>query len=244
MQPSYLSKERAKGREFDAGLRNYLNNIYFKMATGVLLTALVAYVVGSSPTLLQLFLGGPQKLIVIFAPVAILWFGFNPMKMRSSQLMLAFYAVSALYGISFSTIAVLAGQDMTFAVDVAKAFFIATAMFAGLSIFGYTSKIDLSPMKTFLFMGITGLFAAGLLNYFLFQSSMMSNLIAGVGIVAFSGLTVWQTQEMKRMYDMANAMEVGVAAEVGERLAWAAALNLYISFIVLFQNILHFMNQR
>ncbi len=237
MQPSYLSKERAQGREYDAGLRNFMNNIYFKMATGVLLTALVALGVGSSPALVQLFLGGPQKLIVIFAPLAIVWFGFNPMKMKASQLMLAFYAIAVAYGISFSTIAVIAGQDMTFAVDVAKAFFIATAMFAGLSIYGYTTKTDLSPMKTFITMGLWGLFAASLMNFF-FASSMMSNVIAGVGIVLFSGLTIWQTQEMKLMYHSAMGMEIG------ERLAWAAALNLYISFIALFQYILHFMNQR
>lgn len=237
MQPSYLSKERAQGKEFDAGLRNYLNNIYFKMATGVLLTALVALGVGSSPALVELFLGGPQRYIVIFAPLAILWFGFNPMKMKASQLMLAFYAVAIAYGISFSTIAVIAGHDMTFAIDVAKAFFIATAMFAGLSIYGYTTKSDLSPMKTFITMGLWGLLAASLMNIY-FGSDMMSNVIAGVGIVLFSGLTIWQTQEMKLMYHATMGMEIG------ERLAWAAALNLYISFIALFQYILHFMNQR
>jgi FtsH-binding integral membrane protein len=135
---------------------------------------------------------------------------------------------------------------MTFAVDVAKAFFVATAMFAGLSIYGYTTKADLSPMRTFITMGIWGLIAAGLLNYFLFQSSDDDEQPdrGSRHRLAFSGLTVWQTQEMKLMYHMANAMEVGVAAEIGERLAWAAALNLYISFIALFQNILHFMNQR
>lgn len=243
MQPAHLSRERAQGREYDEGLRTYLNNVYFKMASGVLLTALVALGVGSSPALVELFLGGPQKFIVIFAPLAIVWFGFNPMTMKASQLMLAFFGVSVAYGISFATIAVVAGQDMTFAIDVAKAFFIATSMFAGLSIYGYTTKTDLSPMRTFLSMGILGLVAAGLMNFFFFESSMMSNLIAGAGIVLFSGLTVWQTQDMKSMYYTANAMESGVAAEVGERLAWAAALNLYISFIALFQYILHFMSQ-
>jgi FtsH-binding integral membrane protein len=237
MQPSYLSKERAQGKEFDVGLRNFMNNVYFKMATGVLLTALVALGVGSSPALIELFLGGPQKYIVIFAPLAILWFGFNPMTMKSSHLMMAFYAVSVAYGISFAAIAFIASHDLTFAINVAKAFFVATAMFAGLSIYGYTTKADLSPMRTFITMGIWGLIAASLMNIY-FGSDMMSNVIAGVGIVLFSGLTVWQTQEMKLMYHSAMGMEIG------ERLAWAAALNLYISFIALFQYILHFMNQR
>ncbi|MCB1682627.1 MAG: Bax inhibitor-1/YccA family protein [Rhodospirillales bacterium] len=230
------AKEYAR-QDIDAGLRNYLNNIYLKMATGVLLTALVALGVGSSPSLVELLLGGPQRYIVIFAPLMIVWFGFNPMTMKSSQLMLAFYGVSVAYGLCFSVLAVVAAHDMIFAVNVAKAFFIATAMFAGLSIYGYTTKSDLTPIRTFSVMGIWGLIAASVMNIF-FQSDMMANVIAAVGIVLFSGITIWQTQEMKLMYRAVNGQEMT------ERLAWAAALNLYISFIALFQYILHFMNQR
>jgi uncharacterized protein len=157
--------------------------------------------------------------------------------MKSSQLMLAFFGVSIAYGISFATIAVVAAADITFANNVAKAFFVASAMFAGLSIYGYTTKTDLSPVRTFAVMGIWGLVAASVLNIF-FVSSMMSNMIAGFGILLFSGLTIWQTQAMKEMYSPS------MGKEFAERMAWAAALNLYISFIALFQYILHFMNQR
>lgn len=223
--------------KMDAGLRKHMNNIYARMSGGVLITALVALVVGTSPTLLNLFLGGPQRYLVIFAPLAIIWFGFRPEKMKASQLMAAFYGVSVVYGISFAAIAAVATNDATFAVSVAKAFFIATSMFAGLSIIGYTTKKDLSGMQTFLGMGIIGLVAFSVMNIF-FQSSMMSNLIAGAGILLFSGLTVWQTQDMKRMYSP------NTPAEFASRMAWAAALNLYISFIAMFQYILHFMNQR
>lgn len=224
-------------REIDEGLRKHMNSIYVKMSAGVLVTALVALVVGMSPALLQLFLGGPQKYIVIFAPLAVVMFGFRPDTMKASQLMIAFFAISVLYGISFSAIAAFAASDPAFAISVAKAFFIATSMFAGLSIIGYTTKKDLSGMQTFLSMGIIGLVVLSVINLF-FQNDMMSNLIAGAGILLFSGLTVWQTQDMKRMYAPNRP------AEIASRLAWAAALNLYISFIAMFQYILHFLNQR
>lgn len=238
MQPNrYDTVSGAGTREMDEGLRKHMSNIYSRMTAGVLVTAIVAMVVGSSTTLLQLFLGGPQAYIVMFAPLAIVWFGFRPETMKASQLMLAFFGIAILYGISFASIAALAGQDPRFAMDVARAFFIATGMFAGLSILGYTTKKDLSGMQTFLTMGIIGLVIAGVLNLF-FASSMMSNLIAGAGILLFSGLTVFQTQMMKRMYSLSTP------AEYASRIAWASALNLYISFVAMFQYILHFLNQR
>lgn len=222
--------------QMDAGLRKHMNSIYAKMSLGVLLTAIVALVVGTTP-LLDLFLGGPQRYIVMFAPLAIIWFGFRPEKMQASTLQLAFFGVAAVYGISFAAIAAVATADSTFAVSVAKAFFVATGMFAGLSVIGYTTKKDLSGMRTFLSMGIIGLVVLSVINIFT-QSTMMANLIAGAGILLFSGLTVWQTQDMKRMYSP------NTPAEYAQRMAWAAALNLYISFIAMFQYILHFMNQR
>jgi FtsH-binding integral membrane protein len=235
MQPRTQTATRT--REIDAGLRNYLNDIYTRMTSGVLVTAITAFIVGSSPLLLNLFLGGPQKYLVIFGPLAVVMFGFRPDRMSSGKLMAAFFAISVLYGISFSAIAVLVAADPTFGVAVAKAFFVATAMFAGLSIYGYTAKTDFGPMKTFLVMGMWGLIAASLIGFF-FQSPMFHNVLSAVGIVLFSGLTVWQTQEMKLMY------HASTGKEVASRMAWAAALNLYVSFIAMFQYILHFMSQR
>ena len=233
----YESVPYSRAREFDAGLKKHMNNIYAKMTAGVLVTALTAMIVGSSETLLQLFLGGPQRYIVIFAPLAIVWLGFNPQRMKASQLMVAFFALAVLYGISFAAIAAVATADPTFAIAVAKAFFIATAMFAGLSIIGYTTKKDLSGLQTFLSMGIIGLVGVSVMNIF-FQNDMMTNLIAGAGIILFSGVTVWQTQAMKQMYSP------NTPAEYAQRIAWASALNLYISFIAMFQYVLHFLNQR
>ncbi|MCB1651663.1 MAG: Bax inhibitor-1/YccA family protein [Alphaproteobacteria bacterium] len=237
MQTERFQTTQTRTREIDAGLRQHMLGVYNKMTAGVLVTAITAWLVSTSPMLMQLLLGGPQRYIVIFAPLAIVWFGFRPDKMSSKKLMLAFFGIAVLYGISFSAIAMLATADPTFGMAVAKAFFIAVAMFAGLSVFGYTTKADLSPVRTFAVMGIWGLIAASVMNIF-FQSPMMQNVIAGVGIILFSGVTVWQTQDLKEMYNPSYSKEIA------ERLGWAAALNLYISFIALFQYILHFMNQR
>ena len=234
--PNYVSSQ-SKAKEVDAGLKKYLSNIYTKMTAGVLVTAIVAMLVGSSPMLLNLFLGGPQMYIVMFAPLAIIWFGFRPESMSPKQLMAAFFGLAVVYGISFASIAAVALGNPMFAVAVAKSFFITTAMFAGLSIYGYTTKRDLGPMQSFIVMGIWGIVGASVLNIF-FQNDMMSNVIAGVGIVLFAGLTAWQTQAMKEMYSP-NASKDAL-----ERIGWAAALNLYISFVAMFQYILHFMSQR
>ena len=237
MQTDRFETTQTRTREVDEGLRQHMNNIYAKMSAGVMVTAVIAWVVGSSPLLLNLFLGGPQAYVVMFAPLAIIWFGFRPDKMKASQLMLAFFGVSIVYGISFASIAVMVSADPLFGIAVAKSFFIATAMFAGLSIYGYTTKRDLSAVRTFATMGIIGLIAASVMNLF-FQSTMMQNVIAGAGILLFSGITVWQTKEMKEMYNPT------MPAEFAARMAWAAALNLYISFVAMFQYILHFMSQR
>lgn len=239
MEPTrYGSNEQTQTQtKMNAGLRKHMNSIYAKMAGGVFATAVVAFIVGSSPMLLKLFLGGPQAYVVMFAPLAIIWFGFRPESMSASKLKLAFYGVATVYGISFASIAYIASSDAAFALDVAKAFFIATSMFAGLSIIGYTTKKDLSGMQTFLSMGIIGLIVLGVINIFT-QSTMLGNLIAGAGILLFSGLTVYQTQQMKQMY------HPNTPSEMASRYAWAAALNLYISFIAMFQYILHFLNQR
>lgn len=228
---------RSETRTYDAGLRAHMNSVYTRMSLGVLVTAIVAMVVGLTPALLNLFLGGPQAYIFMFAPLAVLWFGFRPEKMASGKLQLAFFAIAALYGISFATIATVASADPTFAVAVGKAFFIAVGMFAGLSIFGYTTKKDLTAVGTFAVMGIWGVFIASIIGMF-FSSPIMHNVIAGVGILAFSGMTAFQTQATKEMYSPAHG------DENNSRMAWAATLNLYISFIAMFMYLLRFTSNR
>lgn len=218
---------------YDAGLRAHMQRVYNRMTAGVLITAITAAIVGSSPALLQLFMGGPQAYVVMFAPLAILWFGFNPMTMPASKLKLSFGAISILYGISFSTIGyVFAGED------IARAFFIASGMFAGLSIFGYTTRKNLDGLMSFAVMGVWGVLIMSVLNMFFFKSAALMDMISVVAIIAFAGVTAWQTQSMKQMYSTGNG------EEANSRMAWSAALNLYISFIALFMHILQLIGNR
>ncbi len=229
MQPDrYNSTPATAARaSVDAGLRAHMQSIYNRMCLGVLVTAITSFVVANSPALMQLFLGGPQAYVVMLAPLAVVWFGFNPMTMSSGKLRISFFLLSVLYGISFATIFMAYAKE-----DIARAFFITSAMFAGLSIFGYTTRMNLDGMRTFIVMGIIGVLIASVINLFV-QSSMMMFIISIVSVVAFSGMTAWQTQNMKEMYSAANG------AESNSRMGWAAALNLYVSFIALFSNILH-----
>lgn len=231
--------ETAQSREltYDAGLRAHMQNVYNRMTLGVLVTALISWVVSSSPALLQFFMGGPQAYIVMFAPLAILFFGFRPDRMSSSQLRLGFYGIAVLYGISLSVISIVfAGET------IARAFFMAVGLFAGLSIYGYTTKKNLDGVGAFAFMGVWGVFLLSIgtmvAGMFGVQTSGMQLLISALGLVAFSGVTLWQTQATKEMYHHA------AGDEANSRMAWAAALNLYISFIAMFQYILQLLSAR
>lgn len=217
---------------FDAGLRAHMSRIYNRMTLGVLVTAVISYFVGNSPELLNLFLNGPQKWIVILAPLAIVFFGFNPVKMSSKGMSVSFFLLSALYGISFASIFVIFTGE-----SIASAFFVATAMFAGLSIVGYTTKKNLDGVGSFAIMGVWGVLILGLINIFV-GSTLMGNMISVVSIIAFAGITAWETQRMKEMYS------ARADAEMMSRMSWLAALNLYISFVAMFQNILHLMGNR
>lgn len=233
MQTDRYSQAQSRSEVYDAGLRAHFVSVYNRMTAGILITAIVAWFVSSSPALMQLLLGGPQAYIVMFAPLAIVWFGFNPASMSSDKLKIAFVAVSVLYGISFSTIALaFAGAE------IARAFFITSAMFAALSIYGYTTKRDLAPMRKFLFMAVIGLVITSVVGIFVPFSSTMQLGISALSVLVFAGITAWETQNTKRMYNANNS------AEINSRLAWSAALSLYISFVVMFSHILHLMSQR
>lgn len=225
--PSY-----AQVGSVDAGLRSHMQRIYNRMTMGVLVTAVISYVVGHSPALLQLFLGGPQMWLVMLAPLAIVFFGFNPARMSANAMRISFFALAALYGVSFATIFVAFTGE-----SIARAFFIATGMFAGISIYGYTAKKNLDGLGSFAVMGVWGALILGLINLFV-QSTAMGNMISVVAIIAFAGITAWETQRMKEMYSPRQD------EEMASRMSWMSALNLYISFIAMFQHILHLLGNR
>lgn len=234
MNDIFSKTQSTESVSFDAGLQSHMQRVYNRMTVGVLITALVSYAVSSSPALMALFMGGPQAYIIMFAPLAVIWFGFNPITMSSSKLKISFILLSVLYGISFSTIFVVFTGE-----SIAKAFFMAVSAFAGLSVFGYTTKKDLTGLGTFAVMAVMGVVIASIIGLGLsaFTSMNMSgmyDIISIVGLLAFAGVTAWQTQATKEMYS------ASAGDEYNSRMAWSASLNLYISFIAIFQYILHF----
>lgn len=218
----------------DAGLRSYMLKVYNYMASGVLLTGIIAMLFANSGYAAQVFTGGGLlPWVIILSPLAIVFaMSFGANRMSAATLQLLFWGFASLMGLSMSTIfLVYTGTS------IAQTFFAVTAAFAGLSLYGYTTKKDLSGMGTFLIMGVVGLLVAMLLNLWL-QSSAMAMAISAIGVLLFAGLTAYDTQRIKSMYFQIQGTEMlGKAAILG-------ALSLYLDFINMFQFLLSFMGDR
>ena len=217
---------------YDEGLRKHMLSIYNYMASAVLLTGIVALVSASSGLTLAIA-GTPLMWVVMLAPLAfVLAMSFGLNKMSKSTLNILFWAYATVMGLSLSTIfLVYTGES------IAVTFFATAGAFAGLSLFGYTTKKDLSGFGSFLIMGVVGLIIAGLVNLFL-QSSAMSFVISGIGVLIFAGLTAYDTQRLKEEYVHLRGTEyIGKAVIMG-------ALNLYLDFINMFMYLLRFLGNR
>lgn len=227
------------GAVVDAGLRAHMQRVYNRMTAGLAITFITSFLASHSASVMGIILNPAVSLVLIFSPLALIWFGFNPRTMSSDKLRATFGLLSVLYGLSFSVIFMVYVPA-----DITRALLMTAAMFAGISIFGYTTKRDLAPLGVFCIMGMFGLLAFALINmigvgFGLYAASpLMSNIVALASIVIFAGLTAWETQATKEMYHISHG------EEGNSRLAWMAALNLYISFIALFQNILHLIGNR
>lgn len=218
----------------DAGLRSYMLKVYNYMASGVLLTGIIAMLFSSSGYAEQVMTGGGiLPWVIILSPLAIVFaMSFGANRMSSGTLQVLFWAFAALMGLSMSTVfLVYTGTS------IAQTFFAVTAAFLGLSLYGYTTKKDLSGFGTFLIMGVVGLLVAMLVNLWL-QSSAMALAISAIGVLLFAGLTAYDTQRIKSLYFQIQGSEMlGKAAIMG-------ALTLYLDFINMFQFLLSFMGDR
>ena len=218
----------------DAGLRSYMLSVYNYMASGVLLTGIVALLFAQSGMAAQVLQGpGILKYVIMFSPlvfVMVLSFGINRLSTQAAQGL--FWAYAAVMGLSLSSIfLVYTGAS------IATTFFATAAAFAGLSLFGYTTKKDLSAFGTFLIMGVVGLLVASLLNIFL-KSPVMDLAISGIGVLLFAGLTAYDTQKIKGMYAYVRGTDMmGKTVVMG-------ALSLYLDFINMFMFLLRFMGNR
>ncbi len=223
--------------EFDEGLRAYMLKVYNYMASGVLLTGIVAMFFANTmtgnPELIQTVYGSPLRWVLALAPFAFLMvmsFGVN--KLSSGALQMIFWAFAAVMGLSLASILLVYTGE-----SVARTFFITAASFGALSLYGYTTKKSLSGMGTFLMMGLFGLIIAMIVNYFL-QSSMMQFVISVAGVLVFAGLTAYDTQRIKESYYM---MATGEAVAKG---AIMGAVALYLDFVNLFMMLLQFLGNR
>ncbi len=217
----------------DEGLRRYMLGIYRNMGIGLALTGLVALGVASTPALVALIFGTPLKWVAMFAPLAfVMFFSFRIDRMTTSGARTAFFAFAAVMGVSMASIfLVFTGTS------IAQAFFTAAALFAGMSLWGYTTERDLTRMSTFLMVGLIGVIGASLVNLFI-GSSALQTIVSVAGVVVFTGLTAWDTQRLKSEY-FAYA-----GTQAAEKLAIMGALSLYLNVINLFQLLLGLLGQR
>jgi FtsH-binding integral membrane protein len=232
----------------DAGLRAYMLRVYNWMASGLLLTGIVAYLIANTSALQELFFSvvrtprgyatAPTILgwATIFAPLAfvlVLSFGINRMSKATAQAL--FWTFCGVMGASMANIFIVYT-----ATSVASTFFICAAMFASMSLIGYTTKSDLTKMGSFLMMGLIGIILASLVNIFL-HSPMIAFVVSVLGVVIFCGLTAYDTQRIKSDYIEYSYAEG--SEEAGKR-SVMDALGLYLNFINLFQFLLQFAGVR
>ena len=231
---------------WDAGLRSYMLKVYNYMATGVLLTGIISLlsfkmsVVTDSAGMITgltsfgnaIFNSG-LKWLIMLAPLGIVFymsFGIN--KMSSAKAQTVFWIFASLMGLSLSWILLVYTG-----VSVARVFFITSATFGAMSIYGYTTKRDLTKLGSFLMMGLIGIIIASLVNIFL-KSAMMYFIVSILGVLIFVGLTAYDTQKIKNMYLVSDSGEmIGKKAVMG-------ALTLYLDFINLFIMLLRLFGQR
>jgi len=230
----------------DEGLRAYMLKVYNYMTTGLLLTGLVAYFFGKASIVTgemgqivgvtsigALLFNSPLKWVVMLAPLGFVFYlsaRINKMSVSSAQI--TFWIFSAIMGLSLASIFIVYTQA-----SIARVFFISSGTFAAMSLYGYTTKKDLTKLGGFLFMGLIGIIIASLVNLF-FQSSALHFAISVIGVLVFVGLTAYDTQSIKNMY------YAGDSESVGGKKALMGALRLYLDFINLFIMLLRLFGQR
>jgi hypothetical protein len=218
--------------EFDAGLRAHMLRVYNYMASGLALTGIVCYVTVSTPALLQFAYGAYW--IFFIAVIGMAWFLFpriDRMSVAAGQA--AFWVYATIIAMFMAPI--VAQYTGT---SVARVFFITAGMFAGMSLYGYTTKKDLSGWGSFLMMGFIGIFIGFLVNGFLIQSAGLHFAMSAIGVLVFTGLTAWDTQRIKNEY----AEHYG--QDTLARMAILGALGLYMNFINLFLMLLMLFGNR
>jgi len=228
----YTDTNTVTREQYDLGLRQFMLGVYNNMTLALAISGLVSVGIYMSPTLMAAIWGTPLKWVVIFLPLAMSFgFAFLFEKMNARQAQLALYVFAAAMGLSLSSIFAIYKLG-----SIGQVFFISAATFGAASLYGYTTKADLTKLGSFLIMGALGLVIAGLINIFL-QSSVFAFVISCIAVLIFTGLTAYDTQQLKSIYDF-------TVEEEQEKLGIYGALQLYMDFINIFVNLLQLIGEK
>ncbi|MER8431354.1 Bax inhibitor-1/YccA family protein [Mesorhizobium caraganae] len=221
------------GAVYDEGLRSHMLRVYNYMGIGLVVTGVIAYLVASTPALYVPIFSSPLKWVVMLAPLGfVLLFSFKMQTMSAASAQAMFWAFCAVMGLSLASVfLVFTGTS------IARTFFITATMFGATSLYGYTTKRDLTQFSSFLIMGLIGVVIASVVNIFL-GSTALQFAISVIGIAVFVGLTAWDTQTIKEQY------AENFDAESQQKLAVFGALSLYLNFVNIFQLLLNFTGER
>jgi len=230
---TYATRGATTAADIDVGLRQYMLRVYNYMTGGLAVTGLIAYFASTSATVMQTIYGTPLAWVVMLAPLGfVIFFSARLHKMSVGTAQAVFWAFAAAMGLSLSYIfLVYTGAS------IARVFFITAGTFAAMSLYGYTTKADLTKFGTFLMMGLIGIVIAGLVNIFL-RSDALQFAVSVIGVVVFVGLTAYDTQNIKNEY--AEHYD----EETTGKLAISGALRLYLDFINLFMMLLRLFGDR
>jgi FtsH-binding integral membrane protein len=233
LRTARMTSAQADAADIDVGLRAYMLQVYNYMASGLALTGIVAYLMTQSETAMQVIFGSPLMWVAMLAPLGMVLFlssRIHHIQARTAQTL--FWVYAGLMGVSMATI-FLAYTGTS----IARVFFITAGTFAAMSLYGYTTKRDLSKFSGFLMMGLIGIIIASVVNMFM-QSSALQFGISVIGVLVFVGLTAYDTQAIRNMYNELDDSEThGKKAIMG-------ALRLYLDFINLFVMLLHIFGER
>lgn len=229
-----FSSVAAKAGSYDMALRDYMVKVYNHMATALGISGFVAFFVSSSPVLMNAIFGTPLAWLIMLAPLGfVLFFSYKLNSISAQKAKSYLYIYSVLMGLSMASIFI-----MYTGASIARVFFISASVFGAMSLYGYSTKKDLSSWGSFLIMGLIGIIVASLVNLFL-QSSALNFAISLIGVFVFIGLTAYDTQRIKQTY-----YQVAGSAEMVSKAAVIGALNLYLDFINLFIMMLRFFGER
>ena len=214
--------------QIDEGLRAYMLRVYNYMASGVALTGIVAYVVANTPALKSLIFGTPLMWVAMFAPLIVVFaISARINKMSAASAQTWFWVFAGLMGLSLASVFIhFTGES------IARVFFITAGTFGAMSLYGYTTKRDLSGLRSFLFMGLIGIIIAMVVNMFI-ASSALQFAISVIGVLVFVGLTAYDTQKIKNEYLVTDSGELMTKKSI------MGALRLYLDFINLFMMLLY-----